>query len=89
MVKVKLYAIVFGHGFKEKSNKVELCGTISQVIEVLRANKLIWGEFPDSFWRCKIIEHMHDHEPMIFSDGKEVFISQKRMQSETKLRQKR
>ena len=38
MVRVKVYAIVFGYAFKDKANHVELCGTISQVIQTLRAN---------------------------------------------------
>ena len=87
MVRVKLYAIVFGHAFKDKANNVELCGTISQVIQTLRANKLLEGNFPESYWRCEIINHMHKHEPMIFSEGKEIFISQKRMESDIKLKQ--
>ena len=67
MVRVKLYAIVFGHAFKD--------------------NKLLEGNFPESYWRCEIINHMHKHEPMIFSGGKEIFISQKRMESDIKLKQ--
>ena len=87
MVRVKVYAIVFGYAFKDKANHVELCGTISQVIQTLRANKLLEGSFAESYWRCEFINHMHKHEPMIFSGGKEVFISQKRMESETKIKQ--
>lgn len=87
MVRVKLYAVVFGYAFKDKANHVELCGTISQVIQILRANNLLEGNFPESYWRCEIIYHMNIHLPMIFSGGKEVFISQKRMESNTKLKQ--